>query len=100
MAQAAAAGSPGLTSKLLGISARSTTHLMRGGWAVLAAALALGLAGDLLLRTWPWGLNATLWLVGLCAVALALPRFGSLSLPRPRGTIWLWGALGFSLLLV
>lgn len=100
MAQATAAGSSGLTSKLLGLSARPTTQLMRGGWAVLVAALALGLAGDLLLRTRPWGLNATLWLAGLCAVALALPRFGSLSLPRPRGTIWLWGALGFSLLLV
>ena len=89
-----------MTSKILGISARSATGEARGGWAILAAALALGLGGDLLLRAWPWGLNATIWLTGLCAVALALPRFESLGLPRPRGTKWLAAAVGFSLMLV
>ena len=91
---------PWVSTNVLGITARSATAKTRGGWAILAAALALGLGGDLLLRAWPWGLNATLWLSGVCAVALTLPRFKSLALPRPQGIVWLWAALAFSLMLV
>jgi|CXWL01.1.fsa_nt_gi hypothetical protein len=101
MAQAdATARPPWVPTNVLGVTARSATAKTRGGWAILASALALGLGGDLLLRAWPWGLNATIWLVGLTVVALALPRFKSLTLPRPQGTEWLWAALAFSLMLV
>ena len=50
------------TAKVLGIEGSSATANAGAGRAILAAALALGLAGDLLLRAWPWGLNATIWL--------------------------------------
>jgi uncharacterized protein DUF4153 len=89
-----------VTLKALGIDAGPASGKARAGRAIFAAALALGLAGDLLLRAWPWGLNATLWLAALCAVALALPRFASLAFPRRRGTYWLWAAFVFSLMLV
>jgi hypothetical protein len=89
-----------LASMILGIRARSAAGSARGGWAILAAALVLGLSGDLLLRAWPWGLNAAIWLIGLSAVAFALPRFESLGLPRPRGTAWLVAAVFFSLMLI
>ena len=101
MAQAGSAQSAStLTSKILGISDRSATAKPRGAWAILAAALALGLGGDILLRAWPWGLNATIWLTGLCAVAVALPRLESLGLRRSRGVPWLVAAIGISLMLV
>ena len=87
-------------SKVLGIRAAGATETAVASRAIVAAALALGLGGDLLFRAWPWGLNAAMWLAGLCAVALALPRFGWLALPRQRGTGWLWAALGFSIMLV
>jgi hypothetical protein len=48
------------------------------GLGVLAAALLLGVVGDALMRETPWGLNATLWTLGLvCAasvIALRLRR--------------------------
>jgi hypothetical protein len=69
------------------------------GRAILISALALGLAGDMLLRAWPWGLNVAIWLASLCAVAVALPRFHSLALPRHSRPLWLWAALAFSLTL-
>jgi hypothetical protein len=83
----------------LGIGARPYNTSSRAGWAVFAAAAGLGLAGDLLLRAWPWGINATIWLIGLCAVAMLLPRIPSLELPRSRGTTWLCAAAAFSLML-
>jgi hypothetical protein len=83
---------------LLGAADASTSRA-RGGWTILAAAVALGLLGDVLLRAWPWGINATIWLTCVCAVALALPRVEPLGLPRARGTIWLWAAIAFSLML-
>lgn len=43
-----------------------------GRWPeVLAAALAAGIAGDLLLRPWPWGLGAALW-IGLVVALLGI----------------------------
>lgn len=100
MAQAGSANSsPTVISKMLGIRDRSAAAAARGGWAIVAAALTLGLGGDLLLRAWPWGLNVTIWLTALCAVALALPRFKSLGLPRSQGRAWLAAALGISLML-
>ncbi|MBI5283886.1 MAG: DUF4173 domain-containing protein [Chloroflexi bacterium] len=87
------------TSKAMVSSPSRAAEKADAGRAIFDAALALGLGGDLLLRAWPWGLNATIWLVALCVVALALPRFESLALPRQRGNGWLWAALGFSLML-
>jgi hypothetical protein len=89
-----------LTAKVLGIDADNKTKKTRSGAAVLAAALALGLGGDLLLRAWPFGINLTIWLGALSVVALALPRFASLAFPPPRHNAWLGAALGFSLLLM
>jgi hypothetical protein len=79
---------------------RAEAERARAGWAIVAAALALGLAGDLLLRVGPWGLNAALWFAGLCVAAAALPRLKWLGLPGPRGAAWLHAALAFSLLLM
>ncbi len=89
-----------ISSKVLGLPASGTTEKVGGGWVILAAALALGLAGDLLLRARPWGLNVTVWLMGLSAMTMILPRFERLGLPRARGTAWLCAAFGFSLMLV
>jgi Domain of unknown function (DUF4153) len=36
-------------------------------WVIALAALTLGVSGDVLLRTWPWGLNFTIWVVLLAA---------------------------------
>lgn len=88
-----------MASAVLGITDAHTTEKAGAGRVVVTAALALGLTGDLLLRAWPWGINSTIWLAGLCAVGLILPRFESLGLPRPKGTGWLWTALVFSLML-
>jgi len=46
----------------------------RLGLLALAAAVMLGLLGDLLLRALPWGLNAPLWIVALLIVAALLLR--------------------------
>jgi len=46
----------------------------RNGAAVAATALALGAAGDALLRPVPWGLNLTLWTALLVAAAAGLQR--------------------------
>jgi hypothetical protein len=46
----------------------------RNGAAVAATALALGAAGDALLRPMPWGLNLTLWTALLVAAAAGLQR--------------------------
>jgi hypothetical protein len=49
----------------------STTKL---GFAILSAALVLGLLGDALLRATPWGLNVGLWMAALILVGIALVR--------------------------
>ena len=46
----------------------------RLGWAVLLAALALGLLADALLRVTPWGLNALVWIGSLVVAAAVLVR--------------------------
>jgi hypothetical protein len=100
MAQAAqAARSPSLAG-LLGISPPSLSTRVRGGWAILAAAVVLGIAGDVLFRAWPLGVNATLWLSLLSVATLTLPRIDAFDFPRARGTVWLVAAIGFSLMLV
>lgn len=98
--QEAERASGATTAKVLGVDGSSPALRVAGGWAILATALVLGLAGDLLLRASPWGLNITVWLIGLCAATLVLPRIQPLSLPRARGTVWLCAAIGFSLMLV
>jgi hypothetical protein len=86
-------------SDTLGIDATARAESTPAGWTVLAAALGLGLAGDLLLRVWPWGINATIWLTCVAATVLVLPRVRSLELPRAHGTVWLLAAVLFSLML-
>ncbi len=41
---------------------------------IIAAAVPLGVLGDLLLRTGPWGLNFPVWTAALVACAVAAPR--------------------------
>ncbi len=89
-----------VTSKVLGIDWDPANRKAAAGRAVLAASLTLGLAGDLLLRAWPWGLNATVWFAALCVVAFALPRVEALAFPHRRGVYWLWVAFAFSVMLV
>jgi hypothetical protein len=47
----------------------------RVGLGVAGAALALGMTGDALLRSAPWGLNLTLWIAALVAGIAALQRW-------------------------
>ena len=69
-----------VTSKVLGFDDGAAAEKTNAGGAIVAASVALGLAGDLLLRAWPWGVNAAIWLACVCAVALALPRFKLLAI--------------------
>lgn len=85
-----------MTLKVFGIDSGSTAG--RAGWTILTASLALGLVGDLLLRAWPWGLNAAIWFAALCVLALSLPRFNPQAFSRRR-SYWLWAALVFSVML-
>jgi uncharacterized protein DUF4153 len=66
----------------------------RLGLAILGAALALGLTGDLLLRAMPWGLNVTLCAIALVAAGAGLIRWGRL----PVGADAPWIALTILLL--
>jgi len=64
------------TLPALAIPARAPlTARTRNGLAVATAALALGVAGDALLRPAPWGLNLTLWTALLVAAAAGLQRW-------------------------
>ena len=57
------------------------------GLALLGAALALGVLGDVLLRATPWGLNVVLWIGPLVAVGIVLAsRHG---VPLTGGGRWL-----------
>ena len=49
------------------------------GVRILAAALLLGVLGDLLLRVVPWGINATLWIAGLVVVVFLAARHTALA---------------------
>jgi hypothetical protein len=53
----------------------------------IAAALALGILGDAILRSFPWGMNLTLWLCALMAAIVVLGR----TRPEPfaAGGYWL-----------
>ncbi len=44
------------------------------GLRVLVAALILGVLGDALLRTAPWGINGFLWVAALAATIAAMGR--------------------------
>lgn len=89
-----------MSARTLGISTETAISKPTAGQTIVATAIVLGLAGDLLLRAWPWGLNATLWLSGLAIATMVLPRFDALAVPRTRGAVWLWAAVGFSLMLL
>jgi hypothetical protein len=60
---------------------------------LLMAALLGGLSGDLLLRTAPWGVNFTLWAIGLLAAITALSWRTRDPLPRES-----WGVLSLTAL--
>jgi Domain of unknown function (DUF4173) len=49
----------------------------RVGLGVLAGAAGLGMVGDVLLRSTPWGLNLALWTVALVAAIAALQRWAN-----------------------
>ena len=67
----------------------------RLGLSVLGAGIALGVAGDLLLRETPWGLNWVLWAALFAVGAAAAGRLGGAD--EPRHWPWLGGlALLFS----
>jgi hypothetical protein len=51
------------------------SHQTRVGVGVTGAALALGMMGDALLRSAPWGLNLALWTVALVVAIAALQRW-------------------------
>lgn len=57
------------------------------GLRILGAALALGIAGDQLLRPTPWGLNTFLCVVGLVGAALWIARRSGIALTAD--TLWL-----------
>jgi len=54
----------------------------RRGLGLIAGAIALGIAGDGLLRAWPWGLNVPFWTIALGIVVAAITQ-----LVRPRVTL-------------
>ena len=62
----------------------SRTRLALG---LLGSALFLGLLGDQLFRATPLGLNVFLWIVALCAVLVALSRWGGAPLTSSR--LWM-----------
>jgi Domain of unknown function (DUF4173) len=69
-----------------------------GAPAILVTAIAIGVAGDLLLRATPWGLNVTLWLALVGAAAILLPRPHRFALGPARGSGWLLTAIAISLM--
>ncbi|MGD9932554.1 MAG: DUF4153 domain-containing protein [Dehalococcoidia bacterium] len=78
-------------------SAPKANRLPMGSAAtLLGAAVALGVAGDLLLRATPWGLNLFVFALLLAAAAVALPRAPGLR--RPKSSWWLVPALLFGAL--
>lgn len=58
----------------------------RLGLSVLGAGIALGVAGDLLLRETPWGLNWALWAACLAVAAVIAARIGHFDAPHS----WKW----------
>src|SRR5690348_5500205 len=74
------------------------TNRTRLGLGSLAAAVALGVLGDALFWTKPWGINASLFAAALLATALALARWDGVGLFG--GGRWLAGpALAFAAVL-
>ena len=59
----------------------SRTRLALG---LLGSALFLGLLGDELFRATPLGLNLLLWIAALCAILVALSRWGGAPLTSSR----------------
>lgn len=58
----------------------------RLGLSVLGAGIALGVAGDLLLRETPWGLNWAVWAACLAVAAVVAARISRFEAPRS----WPW----------
>ena len=69
----------------------------RLGLGILAAAAALGVAGDALLRETPWGLNIGLWALLCVAAAIVVARRSALSFRR-ESQAFLAAAVAFSAL--
>jgi len=74
----------------------AATGRINGSLFIMFTALGLGIAGDLLLRSWPWGVNGTLWLSALCLAVYVLKWTGVAPGPRPWGSRWLACALALS----
>ena len=69
----------------------------RLGLGILAAAAALGVAGDALLRETPWGVNAGLWALLVVAAAAVVARGARLSFRR-ESQAFLFAAVAFAAL--
>ncbi|HEX2206549.1 MAG TPA: DUF4153 domain-containing protein [Longimicrobium sp.] len=67
----------------------------RVGLGVTGAALALGIAGDALLRSIPWGINLALWTAALVVAIAALQRWAAAD---AAGVGWMPLALGVAVL--
>ena len=76
--------------KILGVDGSAPILKVAGGWAIFATALVLGLAGDLLLRATPWGLNITVWLIGLMRGDAGAAADRAAELCRGRGARCGW----------
>jgi F0F1-type ATP synthase assembly protein I len=66
----------------------------RLGLGILQGALLIGIAGDFLLRTTPWGLNAFLWVL-LVSIALIVLTYSQRREFWNKETMMLHGALLF-----
>ncbi len=73
------------------------TERTRVALKTLLGGVLLGIAGDVLLRPVPWGLNAALWLTGLVGVSL---RAGETEDRNRRMLPWLSAILPFALFLM
>jgi hypothetical protein len=67
----------------------------RTGLGILGAAAVAGIAGDLLLRDMPWGLNLALFAVAFCGLAVALDRWSGMERTRAA---WLLPVVGLAAL--
>lgn len=64
----------------MGMNGVRVSDRTRLGLGTLGAACVLGVLGDALLRATPWGVNVSLWVVGLVAATLAVARWRGIGL--------------------